>query len=196
MDLMQLHLEKKAIRVLGVAESFREKAKISTLVGVVMRRDLVIDGFGIGKLTVSGSDAAKAITSLVEDLNRNDLNAIMLSGSVLSLYNIVDVDALCERLSLPVVALTFSKSKANLVQNIEERFPKPIARKKKVLLEKLGTPKRMTLYTGYDVFVRNAGITEEVAKRLLDGFTLQGAIPEPVRVARLLAKEVSTAGEK
>ena len=89
---MTLHLEKKAIRALGIAESFRAKDKISTLAGVVMRTDLVIDGFGFGRLTVSGSDATESIISLARALQRNDLNALILSGSVLSLYNIVDVD--------------------------------------------------------------------------------------------------------
>ena len=193
---MTLHLEKKAIRALGIAESFHDKAKISTLAGVVMRTDLVIDGFGIGKLTVSGSDATESIVSLANAIQRNDLNALILSGSVLSLYNIVDVDELCSELSIPVVALTFSKSRANLLQNIEERFPSGIANRKKKLLEKLGSPKKVRLRTGYDVFVRNSGIGEKESKRLLDRFTLQGAIPEPIRVARLLAKAVSAESEK
>jgi endonuclease V-like protein UPF0215 family len=193
---MTLHVEKKAIRALGIAESFREKAKTSTLAGVVMRTDLVIDGFGIGKLTVSGSDATESIASLARALRRNDLNALILSGSVLSLYNIVDVDELCSELSIPVVALTFGKSRANLLQNIEERFPSGIANTKKKLLEKLGSPKKVRLRTGYDVFVRNSGIGESESKRLLDRFTLQGAIPEPIRVARLLAKAVSAESEK
>jgi len=193
---MTLHLEKKAIRALGIAESFHAKAKVSTLVGIVMRTDLVVDGFGIGKLTVSGSDATKCIVSLVNKLRRNDLNALILSGSVLSLYNIVDVDELYSNLSIPVVALTFSKSRANLLQIIEERFPSGIANRKKKLLEKLGPPKKLRLGTGYDVFVRNSGISEIESKRLLDRFTLQGAIPEPIRVARLLAKAVSAESEK
>ena len=193
---MILHLEKKAIRALGIAESFHEKSKISTLAGVVMRSDLVIDGFGIGKLTVSGSDATGSIISLANELHRNDVNALLLSGSVLSLYNIVDVDEVCSRLSIPIVALTFSRSKANLIQNIEERFPGAIANRKKRLVEKLGSPKKVKLGTGYDVFVRNAGIDENDSRRLLDRFTLQGAIPEPIRVARILAKAVSVASEK
>jgi len=190
--MRKLHLEKKAIRVLGIAESFRTSSEISTLAGVVMRSDLIIDGFGFAEVTVSGSDATKAVVNVNNALNRNDVNAIFLSGSVLSLYNIVDVDGLYEELSIPVVALTFSKSKANLIQNIEERFPKEEAEKKKKLLEKLGPSRRVRLSTGYDVFVRTAGVEEtEETKRLIDRFTLQGAIPEPIRVARLLAKAVS-----
>jgi len=186
-----VHLEKKAIRALGVAESFRESEGRSTLAAVVMRSDLVVDGFAFGSLTVSGSDATLEIVSLVSKLKRNDVNAIFLSGSVLSLYNIVDVDKASEDLDLPVVALTFRESSANLAENIRSRFDTKTARSKIELLEKLGTPKKVALKTGYSVFVRSAGISDAETRRLLDRFLLQGSIPEPVRVARLLAKNVA-----
>ncbi|MHB8568444.1 MAG: endonuclease dU [Nitrososphaerales archaeon] len=188
---MTLHLEKKAIRALGIAESFRAQEKLSSLAGVVMRSDLVIDGFGFGKLTISGSDAARSLVSLFKRLRRNDINAILLSGSVLSLYNIVDVDYVFSKLELPIVALTFSKSRSDLARNIEERFPEKIAASKVRLLKKLGVPQRLELKTGYEVYVRNSGISHNDSKRLLDRFTLQGSVPEPVRVARLLAKSAS-----
>ena len=38
----------------GIAESFRKDQPISTLAGVVIRSDLVIDGFGVTQLKVSG----------------------------------------------------------------------------------------------------------------------------------------------
>ncbi|HVB11883.1 MAG TPA: DUF99 family protein [Nitrososphaerales archaeon] len=189
---MTLHLEKKAIRVLGIAESFRKEEKYSTLAGVVIRSDLVIDGFAHSKLKVSGSDATSSTIDLYGHLHRNDINAIMISGSVLSLYNVLDIDEIYKELKIPVVALSFSKSKSNLVENIESRFPEKIAKGKINLLEKLGPSSRMRLETGYDVYVRNAGISDDLSKRLLNKFTLQGSLPEPVRVARLLAKSIAT----
>ncbi len=189
---MMLHLEKKAIRAMGVAESFREDDKFSTLAGVVMRSDLVIDGFVLGKLRVSGSDATKSTIGLFKKLGRNDVNALLLSGSVLSLYNVVDVDLVNETIGLPVVAITFKKSKSDLARNIERRFPESLAKKKIALLEKLGEPVEVELKTGYRVFVRTVGIKEESTKKLLDKFTLQGSLPEPIRVARLLARTAAT----
>lgn len=54
---MILHLEKKGIRILGVAESFVESDSRSVLAGVVMRRDLVIDGLMFGQTTIKGNDS-------------------------------------------------------------------------------------------------------------------------------------------
>jgi len=185
-------LEKKAIRALGIAESFRKDQPISTLAGVVIRSDLVIDGFGVSSLKVSGSDATDSVLKLYRSLKRNDVNAILISGSILSLYNVLDVDYIYESLALPVIALSFSKAVSNIAANITARFPEKMAVAKIALLEKLGKADRMRLKTGYDVFVRRAGISENISNRLLDKFTLQGAIPEPIRVARLLAKTIAS----
>jgi endonuclease V-like protein UPF0215 family len=188
---MTLHLEKKAIRVLGVAESFKKNQVSSTLAGIVMRSDMIIDGMASGTLKVSGSDSTKSVIELFENMKRNDINAIMISGSVLSLYNVLDLDLIFSKLKIPVLALSFSKSTADLARNIRERFPNKAAEEKIHLLEKLGSSQRIKLATGYDVFVRTAGINEANSKRLLDRFTLQGSSPEPIRVARLLAKTIA-----
>jgi uncharacterized protein len=186
-----VHIEKKAIRALGIAESFSQKDTISTLAGVVMRSDLIVDGFALGTLKVSGSDATERILALLKDLNRNDVNAILLSGSILSLYNIVDVDSLNEECDLPVIALTFRKSRSDLEKNIKARFTKGEAKLKLQLLKKLGKPDKIELRTNYPVFVRAAGVSLDDARKILDKFTLQGAVPEPIRLARLLARSVA-----
>jgi uncharacterized protein len=186
-----LHLEKRAIRALGIAESFKKDQDISTLAGVVMRSDLVIDGFGVGSLKVSGSDATRSVVRLFRDLERNDVNSILISGSVLSLYNVLDIDDIFEELEVPVIALSFSKAASDLALNIRARFPEKEAIAKIKLLEKLGKAQKIRLKTGYDVFVRSAGVSQNSLSKLIDKFTLQGAIPEPIRVARLLAKAMA-----
>ena len=188
---MPLHLEKKAIRALGIAESFSPNDRLSTLAGVVMRSDLVIDGFGIGSLEVSGSDATDAILSLFEKMKRNDINVLLLSGSVLSLYNIVDVDSLYKQIKTPTLALTFRKSKSDLGRNIKTKFDPREARVKIKLLQKLGMPQCFKLKTGFPIFVRSAGVTNIQSQKILDKFTLQGSIPEPIRIARLLSKSIA-----
>src|ERR687893_473013 len=60
----RVHPEKKGIRVLGIAESFKKFAKKSILAGVVMRRDLIIDGMAYGTATIEGDDATNSIISM------------------------------------------------------------------------------------------------------------------------------------
>ena len=91
---MRFHTEKKGIRVLGIAESFRKTSAYSTLAGVVMLRDMVIDGMVVGSVTIEGNDATQNIFSMFRSLKRNDINCIMLDGLIISMYNIIDGDEL------------------------------------------------------------------------------------------------------
>lgn len=183
---MRLHLDKPGIRALGVAESFRQGQKSSVLAGVVMRSDFVVDGVSFGRTRVGGDDATDSIASLCRRLGRNDVNLVMVSGAILSLYNIVDVDRLSAKTKLPVVCLTY-KETAGIEGSIRRHFPEA-AEAKLVAYRRLGKRTGVRLRTGKRVYVRTAGLEGADTRRVLDAFTLQGSIPEPVRVAKLLAR--------
>jgi uncharacterized protein len=186
-----LHLNKPGIRALGVAESFRQGQKRSVLAGVVMRSDRVVDGVLLGRTAVGGDDATSSILSLLRRFKRNDVNLIMVSGAILSLYNIIDVDTLASRSKLPVICLTY-KETAGIESSIRRHFPEAAA--KLVAYRKLGRRTGVTLHTGHRVYVRASGIAGDSVKGVLDAFTLQGSVPEPVRVAKLLARAAQSRG--
>jgi uncharacterized protein len=183
---LRLHLNKPGVRVLGVAESFRQGQRASVIAGVVMRRDLVIDGLGIGRTSVGGDDATASILSLYRNFRRNDVNALMVSGAILSLYNIVDVDELARKSRLPTICLTY-KETSGIQASIRRHFPSSY-QEKLLAYEGLGKRNKIRLSSGHAVFVRSAGVGKGDVKPVLDMFTLQGSVPEPVRVARLLAR--------
>ncbi len=183
---LRLHLNKPGIRALGVAESFRQGQKISTLAGVVMRSDRVVDGLAVGTTSVGGDDASASIAALYRRLKRNDVNVLMVSGAILSLYNIVDIDGLSRKTGLPVICLTYRET-SGIEDSIVHHFPEG-AEAKLEAYRKLGGRKRLRLKSGHLVFARTAGLDRTETKSVLDMFTLQGSIPEPVRVARLLAR--------
>jgi hypothetical protein len=183
---MRLHLNKRGARVLGVAESFKQGEKSSLLAGVVMRGDLVLDGFAFGRTSVGGDDATARILALYKSLRRNDVNLIMVSGAILSLYNIIDIDALATKARLPVVCLTYKETKG-IEDSIVRHFP---GRKQEKLAayRKLGGRKPLKLSSGFTVYARTAGIRDSDALKVVNSFTLQGSLPEPIRVAKLLAR--------
>jgi endonuclease V-like protein UPF0215 family len=183
---MRLHLNKPGIRALGVAESFKQGRKSSVLAGVVMRSDFVIDGVAIGKTSVGGDDATASIVSLYRRLKRNDVNLILVSGAILSLYNIVDVDELSRRSKLPVVCLTY-KETSGIEGSIRRHFPDTAGTKLKAY-RRLGRRTGVLLGSGHKVYVRMSGLELSTLKPVLEAFTLQGSIPEPVRVAKLVAR--------
>lgn len=183
---MRLHLNKKGMRVLGVAESFKQGETSSLLAGVVMRGDLVVDGVAFVRTSVGGDDATRRIVSLYRRLARNDINLIMVSGAILSLYNILDVDELAARTRLPVICLTY-KETAGIEDSIVHHFPDRKEEKLRAY-RKLGPRKRFRLSSGFTVYARTSRVGDDDAVRLVDMFTLQGSLPEPVRVAKLLAR--------
>lgn len=150
-----------------------------------MRSDLVVDGFVLGSATVGGTDATASILRMFRRLRRSDLNLVILSGCIISRYNIVDVDGLAESAGVPVVCLTYKES-SGIEDAIRRNFRRPEERLESY--RRLGGRRRLLLETGHAVFVRTAGMREAEAKSVLDAFTLQGGVPEPVRVAALLAR--------
>lgn len=183
---MKLRLEKKGIRALGICESFRKNRVKSVLSGVVMRSDLVVDGFIFGSATIEGDDATAAIIDMFRRLNRNDINVTIICGAVISMYNIIDFDRVCIETQAPVVSISFKESEG-LEENIMHRFKKN-PNKKLDSYRKLGVRQRVKLKTGYKLYVRPYGVDIDQAKKALDKFTLQGSIPEPIKLAKLLSR--------
>jgi endonuclease V-like protein UPF0215 family len=155
-----------------------------------MRRDLVVDGVSYGRTSVGGDDATSSIAALFRKFRRNDINLLMVSGAILSLYNVVDVDALHGKVKVPVVCLTY-KETAGIEDSIRRHFPET-AETKLIAYRRLGPRRRLKLKTGRQIYARVAGTDLSEARKILDIFTLQGSIPEPVRVARLLARAAQT----
>ena len=182
----KIHLEKKGIRVFGVAESFKKFNTKSTLAGVVMRRDLIIDGIVFGNATLKGNDSTENILSMFKSLKRDDVNCIMLDGLIISMYNIVDGQLIQNKTGLPVIAITFEDSKG-LEDNIRYHFPDD-SKLKLEHYDKLGKRDQVILKTGKHLFIRYWGLTLKRAITILNSFTLQGSIPEPIRVAKLAAR--------
>ena len=63
-------------------------------VGIVIRRDLIIDGMVFGNVAIEGSDSTQNILSMYRSLKRDAINCIMPDGLVISMYNIIDGEEL------------------------------------------------------------------------------------------------------
>jgi endonuclease V-like protein UPF0215 family len=186
-DAMQkIHAFKRGIRALGVAESFDPRVdEKSLLAGVVMRGDLVVDGVALGATSVGGYDATESIIELYDSLKRNDINLIMLSGAVLSHYNIVDLEKLSFECSKPVLCLTYKESRG-LEEALKRSFNE-FSKAKLHLYGKLQSREPIRLKTCKTIFVRRVSISLEDTFAVLNLFTLQGKFPEPIRLAKIVA---------
>jgi endonuclease V-like protein UPF0215 family len=180
-----MHIPKKGLRALGIAESCPGRS-ISKLAGVVMRKDLRIDGFAFSTVTVGGMDATTSILGMVKGLKRRDINVIMLSGCVIAWFNIINPSLIVQETGIPVICVTYEDSEG-LFGDIRHHFPDDNARIS--AYENLGDRFPVRLHTNQTIYVRCWGLLLEDAARLCDDFTLEGCIPEPLRVARLCARQ-------
>jgi uncharacterized protein len=86
-----------------------------------------------------------------------------------------------------VIAITFRDS-PGLEEIIRRQFPnEPL---KLEQCHKLGQREKMVLKTGKLVFVRYWGLNSREASSIINSFTLQGSVPEPIRIAKLAARAI------
>ncbi len=188
-------LQKKGVRVLGIAESFRKGVgEKAVLAGVVMRVDLIIDGIVLGECAVGGLDATERIIEMYRSLEREDVMAMMLNGCIISWFNVIDLRKLHEETKLPIISVTYNPS-----PGIREYFIKyfPEDWKTRVeIYERNGPRIEITNKNKLKLYVRSVGLKPEDAAKLLDRYTLFGRIPEPLRVAKLIAHSLLIHGAR
>jgi hypothetical protein len=177
---------KAGTRALGVAESFAADDDRSVLCGAVLRADRTADGFVFGSCTVGGTDATAAVESLFVDLDREDVQYLLLAGIAPAWFNVLDLRALAETVERPVLSLSFESS-PGLESALRREFSGD------ALDERLATyraqpPRRRIEVNGDELWVRAVGGDADRAERVVRAYTPEGGRPEPLRVARLAAR--------
>ena len=178
---------KSGIRVLGVAESFQKSDAKSVVAGVVMRGDFRIDGFGMCFPKVGGTDSTEQLIQMFKKIDRSDIRAWLLGGSIISWFNVIDISKLYSATGLPVISVSYSDSEG-IEKYLQEYFEDWKLRLETI--KKNGERKKVTLDNGFEVFLLIAGLSYEQAQSLLNQVTVDGRIPEPIRVAKSLASSL------
>ncbi len=178
------------------------------LVGVVASGTRV-DGIVSGRIRRDGADSTRRMAELIRNSQFGQhLQALMLQGIAVGGFNVVDVQGLSRALEIPVLVVVRRAPDMNAVRralfsdvpNQRPRVP-GAARKWKLIeqagtLEPLGASRRALKRTGLTqpprLFVQRAGLSLPEARKLVEATTLHGNIPEPLRVAHLIAGGITT----
>lgn len=185
---------KPEIRVLGVDDGmFTPHVKGSALiVGVVFRGGCWLDGVMSSRIEVDGFDATEKIASMVNSSpHHKQLRVIMLDGVTFAGFNIVDIEKLFAETQLPVIAVTrnepdfddIHKALKNLSRS-EERW--------KAIQNAGRITKVYTRSRKEKVYMGTAGIQEEDAEKIIRLTSTRSSVPEPLRVAHIIASGTST----
>ena len=175
---------KSGARALGIAES--ATGERSTLAGAIVRADRTVEEFVFASCTIGGTDATDAIISLVEALDRPDVDDVILGAVAPAWYNIVDLSRIASTTTSSIIAVTFEDSEG-LEDGLRDAFSG------EQLASRLETyrslpPRRAVAVNDETVYVRTVGVEHSRAAELVRAFTPEGGRPEPVRVARAAAR--------
>jgi len=180
---------KRQIRILGIDDSpFSFKNKYATVIGVVMRGGEYLECVLRRKVTIDGIDATDVCIEMIQNTkHRQQLKATMLDGVALGGFNIVDIDRLFSSTSLPVITITRDKPD---FEKIEMALQKNFADwKERFTIIKKGEI-HMIKTKHNPIYVKCSGIEISEAEEIINISTIRGVLPEPIRVAHVIASGV------
>ena len=154
------------------------------LVGAVCARTR-LDGVVLGRVRRDGADATRRMVELVRG-SGFPVRSVLLQGIAVAGFNVVDVELLAAELRIPVlVVMRRYPNLARVRRALIDRVPG--GTRKWRLIERAGPPEPLA-----GVFVQRVGIDVPTAKALIVATRLHGNLPEPIRVAHLIAGAVAT----
>jgi hypothetical protein len=184
---------KSEIRVLGIDDApFSFKSVETLVVGVVMRGKSYVEGILSTKVKVDGTDStAKLIEMINSTRHKQQLRAILVDGVALGGFNVLDIDELAAETNLPVLTITRDKPDLESIENaLRKHFTDWKAR-----LELMSRGEIQKIETSHKpIWIKHSGVELSKAKETIQLTTLRGALPEPIRLAHLIASGI-TKGE-
>jgi endonuclease V-like protein UPF0215 family len=184
----------KGLRLFGVEDgSFgafhREEPSSTFLCGVMMESDLVTD-VRLARIRVDGFDATEKLLNILDGV---EADAVLLGGITFAGFNMVDPRKIFQKSGIPIIIYSGTKpDNEEMLQAIRNIFDD--WRERWRIIEDLGPIHSATTYPGEPpVYFEVVGGSPEWAEDVLRRSALISRIPEPVRVAGLIARGLSPA---
>jgi endonuclease V-like protein UPF0215 family len=183
---------KPEIRIVGfddAAFDFGSAGKSVPVVGVIYRGGSFIDGMLRTDVTIDGADATDRLAERINSTrHRQQLKVIMLDGITLGGFNVVDAKRLHEETSLPVIIVNRKMPDLKAVRKALERFPDSDSRWQAI--RNAGKIKTYSFKNGKNLYYQSIGLDDEEAEEILALSSTHGFVPEPLRVAHLIATAI------
>jgi endonuclease V-like protein UPF0215 family len=176
-------------RIVGVDDSpFTFEEQEVVLAGAVVRLPAYLEGVLISSARVDGEDATERIAEMIERSKFAEGAAlVLLDGGAVGGFNVVDVDELHERLGIPVATVTRRAPDMEAIESaLRARFDDWERRLRILTRHSL----HMVETEHNPLFVQCIGMGLDEVKWALSRATVRGVIPEPLRVAHLVATAV------
>lgn len=188
---------KPQIRVIGFDDgTFSFKSKLrkgrTILVGVVMKGSQDVVGVVTRWIEIDGKDSTEKMIDAINNSRFKDLRVIMLKGITYAGFNVVDVEKLSKETGLPVITVIRKKPDLKAMEDaLRKHFAD--ADERIALLRKAGEIRE--LIPG-KVFYQAYGLLPQQAEEIINLTQKSSLIPEPLRLAHMIASAVITGESK
>ena len=140
-------------------------------------------------ITIDGLDATEKFASMINTSpHHKQLRLVMLNGITFAGFNIVNIKRLYAATGLPVIALTHDKPDLELIHEALKNLANSEERWK--LIVEAGEIHEI-INNGAKIYLELAGISLADAQNIIRLTSTRGCLPEPLRVAHLIASGVS-----
>lgn len=182
---------KSEIQVFGIDDApFEPGEDHVKIVAVLSRGAKMLDGVFHTEIKRDGLDATDRIARLINDIKRENAQAIILDGVTFGGFNVVDIQRLYKATNIPVIATLQKRpnhAKINeALKNLDEKELRAS------MIKQAGPVHEIKLQDGTHSYYQSAGLSKKDAEEIIRTTTIKGLVPEPVRAAHLIAKGAYT----
>jgi len=180
---------KKQIRIIGIDDGpFKFEQEKVIVIGVVMRADGYIEGVLKREISIDGDDSTDVLSEMINKSKHHDqLRVTMIDGIALGGFNVVNLKTLYKKTGIPVITITRDKPDfESMMQTLKKKFDNWREKWDMITNNKIHEIK--TLHN--PIYVTFVGINPKEAEEIIKMSTIRGVIPEPLRVAHIIASGV------
>lgn len=188
---MEFRQVKEEVRILGVddARFDRNRDEWTRLIGVIHRGGKWIEGCLQIPIRVDGDDVTKQLTEMVKTSSHYEqLRVIMTSDTIFGGVNVLNIHQVFQNTGLPVIAISETKPNMTRVKKALQRLDYNSWEQKLAILEESGPIHSVRTHAGRaSIYLQCAGLPFEQVIELVQRTATRSRIPEPVRVAHIIA---------
>jgi endonuclease V-like protein UPF0215 family len=180
---------KEEIRILGFDDGpFDKDSRSVPVVGVIFRGGKFMDGMLKTEVEVDGLDSTEKLIKLINSSrHKEQLKVIMLDGITFGGFNLVDIKELNEKTGLPVIVINRKHPNLDEVKNALKNF-KDFEKRWKIV-KNAGKIKSLKIREK-EIFYQCKGLEDEEACEIISLSSTHSFIPEPLRIAHLIARAI------
>jgi hypothetical protein len=175
---------KPEIRVLGVDDGSLVDDEV-LVVGVVFRGGFWIDGVLSTQIERDGLDATEKIIGMVKTARYKDLGVIMFDGITLGGFNTIDIAAIHEATGLPCITVIRRMPDMDAIKKALTHLEN--AERREAMMARAGVIYKVKMKEERELYYQFCGLEKEEAEKLITMTATHSSLPEPVRVAHMIA---------